>query len=66
MVGMGGVGGVVGRHVCLKKSDFFLLIFLFILADWDVTSIVMHFFHDFQSVFSRYSCNLCHFYCWSY
>ena len=67
MVGMGGVGGVVGRHVCLKKSDFFfLLIFLFILADWDVTSIVTHFFHDFQSVFSGYSCNLCQFYCWSY
>ena len=27
MVGIGGVGGVVGRHVCLKKSNFFFTYF---------------------------------------
>ena len=33
MVGMGGVGGVVGRHVCLKKSDFFFF-YLFFYLFW--------------------------------
>ena len=33
VVGMGGVGGVVGRHVCLKKSDFFFL-YLFFYLFW--------------------------------
>ena len=30
MVGMGGVGGVVGRHMCLKKSDFFFYLFFYL------------------------------------